>query len=211
MAIRELYLGSVGPLLYDDADVYDGTIIPMKGVYTTGKMRAGTAPTNNDEVVRLQDLTGILTIIPGVDVVTGARAIGVVYQNAETTMIRAGISIAFEPSGGSELSDWVEAPEKPITIAGGVITATGTYTRIDTEAAAATDDLDTITAGAAYKGKFIILQAADGTHDVVVKHGTGNIYLDGGVDVTLDALRDRLLLHCDGSWWCAVSPDSNNG
>ena len=97
MAEQELYIGSVGPLLYDDADVYHGTIVPMKGVYTTGKMRAGTAPTNNDEVVRLQDLTGLLSITPGVNVVTGARAVGVVYQNAETTMIRAAISITFEP------------------------------------------------------------------------------------------------------------------
>jgi len=97
MAIREVYLGSVGALLYDDAVVYDGTIVPMKGLYTTGKMRAGTAPTHNDDVVRLQDLSGLLTIIPGVSVVTGARVVGVVYQNTETTMIRAAISITFEP------------------------------------------------------------------------------------------------------------------
>ena len=83
------------PLLYDDAMTYDGTVIPMKGVYTDGKMRAGTAPTHNDDVVRLQDLPGAL--IPGVSVVTGARAVGVVYQNANSTMIRAAISITFEP------------------------------------------------------------------------------------------------------------------
>jgi len=97
MAIREVYIGSVGPLLYDDAMTYEGTIVPMKGVYTTGRMRAGTAPIHNDDVVRLQDLGGLLTIVPGVDVVTGARAVGVVYQNAEPTMIRAAISITFEP------------------------------------------------------------------------------------------------------------------
>jgi len=97
MAIREVYLGSVGPFLYDDTATYDGTAVPMKGLYTTGKMRAGTAPTHNDDVVRLQDLSGILTITPGVNVVTGARAVGVVYQNVETTMIRAAISITFEP------------------------------------------------------------------------------------------------------------------
>ena len=95
MAIRDVYLGSVGPLLYDDVMTYEGTIVPMKGVYTTGKMRAGTAPTHDDDVVRLQDLPGVMT--PGVGVVTGARAVGVVYQNLEGTMIRAAISITFEP------------------------------------------------------------------------------------------------------------------
>jgi len=96
MAIKEVYLGSVGPLLYDDALMYDGTAVPMKGLYTTGKMRAGTAPTHNDDVVRLQDLSGILTITPGVSIVAGA-AVGVIYQNLETTMVRAAISITFEP------------------------------------------------------------------------------------------------------------------
>ena len=36
-------------------------------------------------------------MIPGVSVVGGARAVGVVYQNLEVTMIRAAISITFEP------------------------------------------------------------------------------------------------------------------
>ena len=95
MAEQEIYIGSVGALLYDDADIYHGTVVPMKGVYTTGKMRCDTPPAHGSDVVRLSDLPGDMT--PGVSVVGGARAVGVVYQNLETTMIRAAISITFEP------------------------------------------------------------------------------------------------------------------
>jgi hypothetical protein len=71
-----------------------------------------------------------------------------------------------------------------LTIASGVITLTGGNHQVDTEAAAATDDLDTINGLVA--GQFVILRTVSGTRDVVIKHNTGNIRVNGQADKTLN-------------------------
>jgi hypothetical protein len=93
------------------------------------------------------------------------------------------------------------------TIAAGAIAA-GSYGQyaVDTEAAAASDDLDSIT-GAVFDGQLLLLRAANSTRDVVLKDGTGNLRLNG--DFTLDHAQDRILLSWDGSSWCEISRSSN--
>ena len=75
-----------------------------------------------------------------------------------------------------------------LTIATGAITVTQSYHRVDTEAAAATDDLTTINGGIA--GDILYLVAADDTHTVVLKHddtaGAGKIVTSDGLDYSLD-------------------------
>jgi hypothetical protein len=102
------------------------------------------------------------------------------------------------------------APEnltlKTLTIAAGVVTMTdyigsSYYHRIDTEAAGATDDLDTINGGKI--GDVIKLQAANDSRTVVVKDGTGNIQLPG--DFSLDNTVDTIVLVHDGSSWKQLS------
>lgn len=88
-----------------------------------------------------------------------------------------------------------------LTIAAGVVNATNGYHAIDTEAAAATDDLDTINGGAA--GFMLILRTANAARDVVCKDGTGNLRLAG--DFTLSHTDDRLVLLHDGSAWMELS------
>jgi hypothetical protein len=93
------------------------------------------------------------------------------------------------------------------TIAAGVITATATRTRLDTEAAAATDDLDTINGGS--DGDLIILSTTNSGRDVVVKDGTGNLVLAG--DFTLSTTSDRIKLIYDStlSAWVELSRSDN--
>lgn len=55
MAEREVYIGSVGPFLYDDGDTYDGSI-PHAGIYTTGRLRVDTAPSADEDVLRKADV-----------------------------------------------------------------------------------------------------------------------------------------------------------
>ena len=64
-----------------------------------------------------------------------------------------------------------------LTISGGVVTITKTYHSIDTEADAATDDLDTISGGT--DGDILILRTNNSGRDVTVKDGTGNIDING--------------------------------
>ncbi len=89
-----------------------------------------------------------------------------------------------------------------LTIASGAVTATKSSHLIDSEAAAASDDLDTINGGTA--GQILILGCVNAAHDIVVKHNTGNIELAGGVDMTLGAVDDTITLFFRGTKWCEL-------
>ncbi len=79
--------------------------------------------------------------------------------------------------------------------------------RVDTEAAAATDDLATINAG--FAGQFITIRPAVNTRAVVVKDNIGNIQTQSSTDRTLDNTRDTLTLVYDGATWNEVAFSNN--
>lgn len=87
----------------------------------------------------------------------------------------------------------IDGPTK--TIAAGVITITHRSHAIDTESAAASDDLVTVNGGTE-QGQQCELRAANDAHTVVCKNGTGNLKLAGS-DFSLDSQYDRLLLSWD--------------
>jgi hypothetical protein len=93
-----------------------------------------------------------------------------------------------------------------LTIVSGVVTATGAYHSIDTEANAASDDLDTINGTVA--GQMIVLRANNSGRTVVAKDGTGNLKLEG--DFSMDNTEDRLFLMSDGTSLYEIAR-SNNG
>lgn len=86
-----------------------------------------------------------------------------------------------------------------LTISGGSITATQAYHTVDTEADAATDDLDTIAGGMA--GEILYLRAANGARTVVLKHMTGNIITPEGIDYPLNKANKVVELLSDGTNW----------
>lgn len=98
---------------------------------------------------------------------------------------------------------WVSANERlTATIASGVITATGSFMVIDTEAAGAADDLDTINEGV--QGDILILRSSDNARDITVKHGTGNIFC--GSDRVLNNTTDKItLMNENGTTWSMLS------
>jgi hypothetical protein len=101
----------------------------------------------------------------------------------------------------------IGAVASTLTIASGVITATGSHHLVDTEGAAATDDLVTITAG--NDGDILVLHTAVSARDVVVKNGTGNIFI--GADFTLATARDTIVLMYNGNsaQWNKISSSTN--
>lgn len=94
-----------------------------------------------------------------------------------------------------------------LTIATGAITVTDRWHQVDTEGDAGSDDLATISGGTT--GQPLVLTAINDARTVVVKHGTGNIYLDGGADFSLDHSRDSLTLLYNGSAWIEISKADN--
>jgi len=81
-------------------------------------------------------------------------------------------------------------------ISSGTIAPYSKDIRINTEASAANDDLDTITLSDSIKTGFIVLRAQNDARTVTVKNGTGNIHLAGS-DFSLNNVKDRVVLEYD--------------
>ena len=97
--------------------------------------------------------------------------------------------------------------ESTLTIAVGAVTPTAAVHAIDTEAAAATDDLDLIDQANLADGRFLLIHAANAARTVVVKHlsaGAGQVKLADAVDFPLDAVDKVLLLRRVGTQWQEV-------
>lgn len=92
---------------------------------------------------------------------------------------------------------------QPFTIASGIVTIGTNYSyfSIDTQSAAASDDLDTISGG--NEGDLIFIKAGSAARTVVLKDGTGNIITEGGVDLSIDSDEDLAMLHFNGTKWVA--------
>jgi hypothetical protein len=78
---------------------------------------------------------------------------------------------------------------------------------VDTEGAAASDDLDTINGGA--DGDFLFLRQVNSNRDIVLKHATGNLRLNGSTDKTLSNISDVIQLLRVAGNWCQVSFGDN--
>lgn len=96
------------------------------------------------------------------------------------------------------------------TIAAGVITPVtpiGRWIKVDTEASAATDDLDTITVTNFILGDEIVVSSANSARDTTLKDGTGNLRLAS--DFILTSTDDRIVLQYDGTNWCELHRSDN--
>jgi hypothetical protein len=88
--------------------------------------------------------------------------------------------------------DWRLTGSSTLTISGGVITATNNLHKVDTEASASTDILDTINGGA--DGYMLALSLANSARLVTISHNTGNIYCTNGKSIKLSGDSDIVLL-----------------
>jgi hypothetical protein len=110
-------------------------------------------------------------------------------------------------TGDVSCSKIVTPQGNSLTISGGVISVTNSWHRINTEAAAASDDLDTINGFT--DGMQLYLRAASSSNTVVLKDETGNLVLAG--DFSMDNGDDIIHLIYDGTSgkWKEVSRSDN--
>lgn len=93
MAIKKVYIGSVGPYQYDDADPIDDVDGDFPGenqraVTTNAQMLISTAPSVGEEVVRLVDLTGVLlTPVAVANIDNPGAELGTVDSTAGTMIL----------------------------------------------------------------------------------------------------------------------------
>lgn len=92
-----------------------------------------------------------------------------------------------------------------LTIATGAVAQTQGIHKLDTEGAAGSDDLDSLTGGVS--GEFCLVGLANAAHNVVLKHAIGAnlISCPGGRDITLDTVTDWALLYNNGTQWIVVA------
>lgn len=98
--------------------------------------------------------------------------------------------------------------EPTLTIAAGVVTATKGIHSIDTESAAATDDLTNILQTNLPDGSLLYVRCVSASRVVVLKHaagGTGQLSLKGGADVSLNDTKKWVLLKRSGALWEEIS------
>lgn len=174
----------------------DGTSIADHCVFVACfAVNAGTRP------FRVREDRAILigcyaTGTQGINIATGATDnvfLGNYLGSApldQGTNTRGFANLGTAPSRSAQSTNITE-----LTIATGAVTATGNVHTIDTEADAASDDLDTINGTIA--GQIVVLSAQNAARTVVLKDGTGNLKLAG--DFSLDNTEDRITLISNGT------------
>jgi hypothetical protein len=100
--------------------------------------------------------------------------------------------VNLQTGGGNGITQTKLKAPTTLTIASDTVTRTQEWHRVDTEAAGAFDDLKTISGGV--DGYLIIIQIVSNGRVVTVKHNTGNIYLQDGVDRVLNDTNQNLRL-----------------
>jgi len=96
-----------------------------------------------------------------------------------------------------------------VTIASGVVTAQRNtrFLSVDTEAAAASDNLDTINGG--YAGQIIVVKTQIDSRDVTCT-SSGNLRLSVGSTVVLGNTLDTLTLMFNGGQWMQIGASDNS-
>lgn len=179
---------------------------------TAGDFLKGTGPgTSGWSPLTSGEISTALGFAPGQ---------GVILQESDVTKVGVMLTLdvdgnylsaADEGSGEGRVS-WASPPVLAtgiLSIAAGVVTlpaAKGPVSRIaatiDTESAAASDDLDTLAiTGSVPAGTELILQSLAGGRITTVKHDPAKIALDSGQDFLLATTTHRLTLVRSGTLW----------
>lgn len=96
------------------------------------------------------------------------------------------------------------------TIASDAITVIGSRATVDTEGAAASDDLATITGTGAQDGDLLLVQSANSARVVTLKDQSGNLQLAGDFALANASYKALLIYQAANSSWIELSR-SNNG
>jgi parallel beta-helix repeat protein len=139
----------------------------------------------------------------------------VVASMSEMTTVRGnavkGSSVGYN-NGASNVGLWVhnndfETPigftNRTLTLASDATTVWTEAHYVDTEGAAASDNLSTLNGG--IDNREVTLSPANGARVVTVKHGTGNIRLAGGTDFVMSGSRYMIRLRHNGTEWREIS------
>ena len=204
---------------------YDG-VVQAVGSTITGNT-GNAVRIRSGGVVNVLEATIDRTNNGGIAPMLWVQGRGVIYSEDDTGVGKTALNaddfkpVHNEMNGLAWIGDWTDPDDtgkrsryyaystqnSAQVIASGVITASNGWISVDTEALAATDNLNTINGGQNLQR--IILTAASSTRTVVVKHGTGNIYLNAAADFSLDHNRDTIELIQQNGVYVELSRSNN--
>jgi hypothetical protein len=202
----------------------DNTLPRFDGTGGGTLQGSGVTVGDSNNVSGVVNLTATGTVQAATGTVTGNATVGgtLGVTGALTASAAATVGTTLGVTGAATFSSRVEATQLRLTtgsqptektIASGAITlsSAASFLQDDTEGDAASDDLDTITTvGGEWAGTILVLRAAHDDRTVVVKNGTGNIFLNGS-DATLDNTLDALVLFDNGASWVELCRAVSNG
>lgn len=160
-----------------------------------------------DYPVRIQVDTEDITLEAGGSTVMSVASVGGVAIGSYDFTVGGNTRITSEGEVDCKMLSFESEASKTIS-AGAITLSSGqSIVAVDTEAAAAADDLDTIAIDSSVEGRpLIVLRGTDNARVVTVKDGT-NLRLAG--DMVLDDTTDRIVLLYTGSIWVELCRSSN--
>ena len=160
--------------------------------------------TNNSGGTQVRILRGGIVYAEEPGVGSGKTALAAASYNPpyNTTSIAGGFIGEPDPAEPFSELGGILFDSDSETISSGSITAKASKQLVDTEAAAASDDLDTIEITSI--PDLIYLFPASETRTVVIKNGTGNISCTTGADITLDTRNKGAMLIKANTVWLAM-------
>ena len=150
-------------------------------------------------------LAGLADVAVGQVLVSGG--VGVIAAWSATPTFTSSVQ-----SGRGEVGILNFKDDTTLTLSTGSITVTQSYHKVDTEAAAASDDFSAVIGGA--EGDILVISPANAARTIVAKHagaeGIVKLNLAGGVDFTMDEDDDFLMLMFDGTLWQEIGRSENH-
>lgn len=147
----------------------------MAASFPTG-VKTWTQVADNTNDVMAADVNTLYDEVTALETELGTDPAGTV------TDVKTRLAQALDGAGNLNF-----AAAATLTISSGAITPTQNWHAVDTQGAASTDDLETISAGSLTDGFVLFLKAANAARAVTVKHasGAGNIRTSAGADFIL--------------------------
>jgi hypothetical protein len=182
----------------------DTVLGTLSNITISGNTITNTAASSEGVAIRPNGVGNLISnvAIVGNTFSLGASSAGIYQIGAGDTQniviegnVYANVTLPIDPS----LRDYI--------INAGVIALTGltSFARVDTEGAAATDDLNTISGG--QFGQVTTFTALNAARTVVFKDGTGNLRLNG--DFSLDNSEDSITCVFNGTNWLEIARSDN--
>lgn len=185
------YVGTTG----GSADAYTITTSPTFTAYATTQRFVAKVHATNTTTTPYIQFNSISTPSTTAEIVKLNASKAEVAVEA-SDMLTNGI-YEFQRNSGNDAWVLVNPESRPIinaqttlTIASGVITATGSNHLVATEGAASTDNLDTV--NGLVNGQIVVLQSSNSSQDVVITN-SGNILTATGQDFTLETTTDKFI------------------